>query len=61
VPASYPGDGIDVLTSALQPARAPRRADPAVRTERADELIDETLLETFPASDPPSWWAGPPS
>jgi len=24
----------------------------------ADELVTETLKQTFPASDPPSWWAG---
>jgi hypothetical protein len=26
----------------------------------ADERLDEMILESFPASDPPSYWAGDP-
>lgn len=41
------------LTVAAAPGQAPLRDDRAV-----EQLVDEALLETFPASDPPSWWAG---
>jgi len=55
-----------------QPLRAnPSEATAERKTERAGHThpkrelpvypdpVDETLSETFPGSDPPSWWAGP--
>lgn len=27
---------------------------------RAFDDLEEALVESFPASDPPIWWAGPP-
>jgi len=33
----------------------------AGRVDPDDELIDEVVEESFPASDSPSSWAGPPS
>jgi len=36
------------------------RSEPANGEERSDdERVDEMELESFPASDPPSTWAGP--
>lgn len=32
---------------------------PAVSGADAARRVDETLMHTFPASDPPAWWAGP--
>jgi len=40
---------------AARPVRARRRPVEQDATVSADDKIDESLLESFPASDPPSW------
>jgi len=52
---------LELLRKAGSGAGKSTRALPAPRSAYADEFVDETLRQTFPASDPPSWWAGPPS
>jgi hypothetical protein len=46
-------------TPAPKKGQHPRREEKAPkRSELSEELIDKTLEDSFPASDPPSWTTG---
>ena len=46
-------------TTTTDAATAERRAAALRKRQHEDEELDEALFESFPASDPPSSWAGP--
>ena len=55
--------GIDWLERREREASSPATppASPGAPSAAGNDPIDEGLEETFPASDPPSSWAGPPA
>jgi hypothetical protein len=47
----------DEMTTPVTTASAWRESEPP----EPEDPIDEVIAESFPASDPPPWWAGPSS
>jgi len=44
------------------PGREAPIVEPSVPGEDppSEDPVDEVISQSFPASDPPQWWAGPP-
>ena len=58
-PTTIERDRVRTVATPIADEATAQRLATEHRRQHEDEALDEALIESFPASDPPSSWAGP--